>query len=270
MIAVANQKGGVTKTTTTMNLGAVLARKGKKVLLIDADAQGDLTTCMGWKDNDALDVTLATLMNRQIQQETVNWKEAVLHHEEGMDLIPSNLELSGMELMLVNAMSRENILRNTIQDVKKEYDYILIDCAPTLGILTVNALSAADSVLIPVQAQYLPAKGMTQLVKTIGSVKRQINPKLRIEGIVLTLVDRRTNLSREIAETLRENYGSAIHIFDTQIPVAVKAALSSTEGKSIFAYDRKSPVAEAYEKLGKEVLTIDGRRKEKLRSSEAR
>ena len=182
VIALANQKGGTAKTTTTLNLGIGLAHQGRKVLLVDADPQGDLTTALGWTDADDLPVTLATQMKKILQDEPFVYNEGILHHEEGVDIIPTNIELSGMEISLVNAMSREQTLKLYLADLKKDYDYILIDCMPSLGMLTINALAAADSVIVPVQAHYLPLKGMTQLMKTIGKVQRQLNPNLKIEG----------------------------------------------------------------------------------------
>ena len=188
VIALANQKGGTAKTTTTLNLGIGLAHQGRKVLLVDADPQGDLTTALGWTDSDSLPITLETQMKKILQDELFVYNEGILHHEEGVDIIPTNIELSGMEISLVNAMSREQTLKLYLSDLKKDYDYILIDCMPSLGMLTINALAAADSVIVPVQAHYLPLKGVTQLMKTIGKVQRQLNPKadLYIDIICIT------------------------------------------------------------------------------------
>ena len=188
VIALANQKGGTAKTTTTLNLGIGLAHQGRKVLLVDADPQGDLTTALGWTDSDSLPITLETQMKKILQDELFVYNEGILHHEEGVDIIPTNIELSGMEISLVNAMSREQTLKLYLSDLKKDYDYILIDCMPSLGMLTINALAAADSVIVPVQAHYIPLKGMTQLMKTIGKVQRQLNPKadLYIDIICIT------------------------------------------------------------------------------------
>ncbi len=255
VIAIANQKGGVGKTTTTVNLGVGLANEGKKVLLVDCDPQSDLTTCLGFPDADNLPVFISTMMEKVIRDEDIKAGDGILHHAEGVDLMPSNIELSAMEMTLVNAMSREFTLRTYISEVKKNYDYVIIDCMPSLGMITVNALAAADSVIIPVQAHYLPAKGMTQLIKTISKVKKQINPKLQVDGILLTLVDGRTNLAKTTADTLRQSYGGALKIYKSEIPLAIKAAEISAAGKSIYAYDKSSKVAKAYADFSKEVLT---------------
>ena len=234
VIASTNQKGGGGKTTTTVNLGVGLANTGNKVLLIDADPQGSLTVSLGVKNPDELDVSLSTLMQSVIEDEQPPGN-AIIAHNEGVDLLPSNIELSGMETGLFNVMSREYVLKSCIEGMKKNYDYILIDCMPSLGMMTVNALAAADSVIIPVQAQYLPAKGMTQLVQTISRVKKYINPDIKIDGILLTLVDSRTNLAKSTVEALRENFGNHIKMYRTSIPIGVKAAEASSKGKSIGA-----------------------------------
>lgn len=264
VIAIANQKGGTGKTTTTVNLGIGLARMGQKVLLIDADPQGDLTTCLGWHNQDNLETTLSTIMEKVVRDEPFEAEEGILHHSEGVDLLPANIELSAMEMALVNAMSREFTLRTYLQEAKKNYDTVLIDCMPSLGMITINALAAADSVIIPVQAHYLPAKGMTQLMRTITKVKRQINPALKVDGVLLTLVDGRTNLARQTADILRQNYGSVLKIYHSEIPVAVKAAEISAAGQSIYTYDKGSKVAQAYENFTREVLSDGEKQRAKL------
>ena len=259
-IALANQKGGVGKTTTAASLGIGLSRQGKKVLLIDADAQGNLTQMLGWPQPDELSPTLSTLMEKIIAEQPIAPGEGILHHQSGIHLVPANIELSALEVTLVNTMSRETVLRQYLSTVADRYDYALIDCMPSLGMLTINALTAADSVIIPVQAHYLPAKGMTQLMKTINKVKRQINPKLQIDGILLTMVDNRTNFAKEIAALLRDTYGSKIKVFGTEIPHSVRAKEISAEGKSIFAHDPGGKVAEGYRNLTKEVLKLEKQR----------
>ena len=254
VIAIANQKGGVGKTTTTSNLGIGLAKQGKKVLLIDADAQGSLTASLGIREPDRLEITLATIMASIINDDEIKPEYGILRHEEGVDFMPGNIEFSGLETSLVNVMSRETVLRTYIEQQKDRYDYILIDCMPSLGMITINAFTSADSILIPVQAAYLPVKGLEQLIKTIGKVKRQINPKLEIEGILLTMVDNRTNYARDISTLLIENYGSRVKIFKESIPMSVRAAEISAEGVSIYQHDPNGKVASAYQSLTQEVL----------------
>ena len=251
-IALANQKGGVGKSTTAASLGVGLARQGKKVLLVDADAQGNLTQMLGWAQPDELSPTLADLMGKIITDQPITPGEGILVHREGVHLLPANIELSAMEVTLVNTMSRETVLKQYLSSVSDQYDFALIDCMPSLGMLTINALTAADSVIIPVQADYLPARGLEQLLKTVARVKRQLNPKLEVDGILLTMVDNRTVFSREMCQKVRQNYGTRVLM--SEIPRSVRAAEISAVGKSIYEYDPNGKATQAYEKLTKEVL----------------
>ena len=265
VIACVNQKGGTGKTTTCENLGAGLVMEGKKVLLVDFDPQASLSISLGYPKPEELPVTITDMMKRVVEEEGIPPGEGILHHEEGMDLMPSSIELSGMEVSLVNTISRETVLKEYLESVKRDDDFILLDCSPSLGMLTINAMAAADTLLIPVQASYLPAKGLEQLLQTVNKVRRQINPKLKIEGILLTMVDTRTNDAREISELIRNAYGGKIKVYDTEIPRSVRASEISKEGKSIFKHDPGGKVAEAYRELTREVVkNAEKRRKRNL------
>ena len=252
--AICNQKGGVGKTVTAVNLGIGLAREGKKVLLVDMDAQGSLTASLGYQRPDQMENTLATILGRIILDEPVSPGEGIIHQAEAVDLLPANIELSGLEVTLVNTMSRETILREYLNSVREQYDVILLDCCPSLGMLTINALAAADQVLIPMQAHYLSIKGLEQLIRTISNVKRKINPGLEIAGILITMADLRTTYSREIIELLRDSYGDKLRIFNSIIPQSIRAAETSAEGRSIYLHDPAGKVSAAYASLTREVL----------------
>ena len=259
-IAIVNQKGGVGKTTSTVNLGVGLAQAGNRVLLVDDDPQHSLTISLGIRNADEdLDTTLATAMQ----------EEGIIHSDEGVDLLPANIELSGVEMSLFNAMSREQVLKSVLSRVKENYDYILIDCMPSLGLMSVNALVAADSVIIPSAPDFLSTKGLNLLIRTISRVRRQINPKLKIEGILLTMTDSRTNYGKQISNLIRQAYGKNLKVFEQTIPRSVRAAETSAVGNSIFQHDPKGKVAEAYKSLAKEVQA-DADRQRKLSAERAR
>ena len=242
-----NQKGGCAKTVSSISIGIGLAREGRSVLLVDVDSQGSMTASLGYQQ---METTLSAILGGIITDKPLPPGSGILHHAEGVDLLPANIELAGMEVTLVNTMSRETILRQYLNTVRGEYDAIILDCMPSLGMLTINALAAAD----PVQAQYLSIKGLEQLIRTIAKVRRQINPRLSIAGIVVTMADMRTNYARDIVELLHMNYDGKLRIFDSIIPLSVRAAETSAEGKSIYLHDPAGKVSAAYAALTKEVM----------------
>jgi len=253
-IAIFSQKGGVGKTTTAVNLGAAFALEGKRVLIIDADPQGSATAALGYRNEDEIQISLSTLMEREINSERIDAGSAVLHKKERLDLIPASIELAGIEMRLLSVMSRETVMKECLAEIKGKYDYVLIDCMPSLSMIPINALAAADSVLIPVQPQYLSIKGMDQLLSTISKIKRQINPELSVEGIVFTITDMRTVLARQVKDAVYKQYADKIHIFSAEIPKATGAAEASAAGKSILDYDAFNKAASAYRDLAKEVM----------------
>jgi len=255
VIAVANMKGGVGKTMTAASLGAGLVKNGKRVLCIDADPQHSLTVSFGIAEPDKLPVTLSSMMLNIVNEVDFDLNTGIIQHQEGIDLLPSNNTLASMEITLAGLIGRETILRQYIEMVKPMYDYVIIDCAPSLDLLTINALASADSIIIPVVPRYLDAKGLELLLKTIARIRKQINPNLTIEGILLTMVDRRANFTNDIISLIETSYGGSIRIFSERIPRSVRASESTAQGVSIFSYDPSGKVATAYSALTKEVLS---------------
>jgi len=265
VIAATNQKGGVGKTTTALNMSVALAQQGYNVLAIDADPQANLTISLGIKEPDNLEVGLSNILQRIVEDRDFDLNMGIMHHKEGIDFIPSNIELASFETRLVNTMSRELVLRTYLNEIKDRYDYIIIDCSPSLGMMTINALSAADSVIIPSQPNFLSVKGLNLLMRTIGQVKKQINPKLEIYGVLLTMVNSRTNNAKNIIGSLRES-GNFLKIYNSEIPYSVRAAECCQKGESIFLHDGNGKVAQAYRNFAKEVFEDGKIRENRFRS----
>lgn len=252
VIAIANQKGGVGKTTTTINLAAGLVRKGKKVLVIDSDPQGDSTSGLGFNP-DEIEITLSTIYKKLLNDEVILPKEGILLQEEGIDILPADIDLCSIENTLVNATCSELLLKEYVDSVKNNYDYVLIDCMPALGKLTFNAFTCADKVIIPVQAAALPTKGLQQLIRSIGIVKRRLNPEIQFGGILITMV-RETNNAKVLADKIRLIYGEHIRVFKSNIPLLVGIEEQTGAGISIFSYAPKNKGAQAYMSVVEEVI----------------
>ena len=251
VIAVANQKGGAGKTTTTINLGASLADEGKKVLLVDSDAQGNATSGLGVSKTEVEIDIYDILINEAPIQDVI-----VASSRENMDLVPASIQLAGAEVELSNMQHRETRLKKALDSVRDEYDYILIDCPPSLGHLTINAFTASDSVLIPVQCEYYALEGLSQLLNTVRLVQKHFNNQLKIEGVLLTMLDRRTNLGYEVVEEVKKYFHEKV--YETIIPRNVRLSEAPSYGLSIVDYDRQSLGAQTYRELAKEVLDQNG------------
>jgi len=253
VISVVNQKGGVGKSVSSTNLGIGLARREHKVLIVDLDSQASQTVSLGWRVPDDLPTTIATQISKIIDNKPFIPQEGILHHAEGVDLMPASIELSSLDMRMMNAMSREFILSNYLDELRPHYNAIILDCPPTLGIMTINALTASNSALIPVQPEYLSVVGMSQLFDTVSQVKKNVNPNLQIEGVLITLANMRTRLARNTVGIIQDAYGGNVRVFSQPIPYSIKIKEASASGKSIFAYDPKGNAAYAYEQLAKEV-----------------
>lgn len=252
VIAITNQKGGVGKTTTSINLASALSMRNKKVLLIDFDPQGDSGKALG-VNTDSIKDTIATMMLEVIVKDSCNYDGIIHHKAENFDFIPTNNRLASIELTLANIEDKETVLKDVLAPIKDNYDYVIIDCSPSLGTLTVNALACANSVVIPTQSEYLSSAGTKDLITSILKTKEDINPDLEVEGILLTMTDDRTKLSKNIVNQINEKYGKHFYVFNRSIPRRIAVSESSAHGVSIFTHDKINDAARAYASLAKEV-----------------
>lgn len=252
IISIFNQKGGVGKTTTNINLSAALAKKNKKVLIVDIDPQGNSTSGLGI-DKEIIEYSLYDLMVDEVDADKIVIKTEI----EGLHILPSTMELAGAEIELANKTQRESLLTEALKDIKGKYDYIFIDCPPSLGVLTINALKASDSVIIPIQCEYYALEGVSQLMNTINLVKKSLNASLEIEGVVLSMFDGRTNLSLQVVDEVKKYFGNKV--YETMIPRNVRLAEAPSFGMSILDYDPKSKGAEAYISLAEEFIKLENK-----------
>lgn len=270
VIALINQKGGAGKTTTTVNLGVGLVQQGKKVLLVDADAQANVTMSLGYYRPEDIPVTLPNIVQDILDKTPFDAESCILHNDEGVDLLPSTIELCGYEAEIIKAKNRERVLKTYIDKVRKNYDYVLIDCMPSLGMFPINAMAAADSVIIPTQPHYFSAKGLEQLLRSAAKVRQQINPALKIDGILMTMVMPRTRITKKVIETVQNAYGQRIKVFHSQIPFSIRTVEAAAAGKSIFAYEPQCKVAEAYKQFSKEVAELGEKQRSQNRADRLR